>query len=104
MTLSWRWAAARGTLEPAAGVLAAALYFWQMPHFMALAYMARDDYVRGGYRMLSHPMYDATGRRLAGVALRNAAYMLPLGVAAVACGGGGVSSIPFKHSHIHTPR
>ena len=91
-------------MEPAAGVLAAALYFWQMPHFMALAYMARDDYVRGGYRMLSHPMYDATGRRLAGVALRNAAYMLPLGVAAVACGGGGVSSIPFKHSHIHTPR
>ena len=64
------WAAARGALEPAAGVLAAALYFWQMPHFMALAYMARDDYVRGGYRMLSHPMYDATGRRLAGVALR----------------------------------
>jgi hypothetical protein len=31
------WAAARGALEPAAGVLAAALYFWQMPHFMALA-------------------------------------------------------------------
>ena len=26
---------ARGALEPAAGVLAAALYFWQMPHFMA---------------------------------------------------------------------
>ena len=45
------WAAAReGAIEPASGVLAAALYFWQMPHFMALAYMAKDDYVRGGYR------------------------------------------------------
>jgi heme o synthase len=45
------WCAARGAIEPAAGVLAAALYYWQMPHFMALAYMARDDYVR---RVLSH--------------------------------------------------
>ena len=58
------WAAARGALEPAAGVLAAALYFWQMPHFMALAYMGKDDYIRGGYRMLSHPMYDPTGQGL----------------------------------------
>ena len=41
------WAAARDALEPQAMVLAAALYFWQMPHFMALAWMARDDYVRG---------------------------------------------------------
>jgi len=76
------WAAASGScgaMEPAAGVLAAALYFWQMPHFMALAYMARDDYIRGGYRMMSHPMYDATGRRLAAVAVRNSIYMLPLG-------------------------
>ena len=80
------WAAARDALEPQAMVLAAALYFWQMPHFMALAWMARDDYVRGGYRMMSHPAYDVTGRRVAAVALRNAAYMLPIGVAAVACG------------------
>ena len=80
------WAAARDALEPQAMVLAAALYFWQMPHFMALAWMARDDYVRGGYRMMSHPAYDVTGRRVAAVALRNAACMLPIGVAAVACG------------------
>ena len=44
------WAAARDALEPQAMVLAAALYFWQMPHFMALAWMARDDYVRGPSR------------------------------------------------------
>ena len=88
------WAAARDALEPQAMVLAAALYFWQMPHFMALAWMARDDYVRGGYRMMSHPAYDATGRRVAAVALRNAAYMLPIGVAAVAC---GLTTPPFAH-------
>ena len=66
------WAAAReGAIEPASGVLAGALYFWQMPHFMALAYMAKDDYIRGGYRMLSHHMSDPSGRRVAGVAMRN---------------------------------
>lgn len=30
-------------------ILPAALYFWQIPHFMALAYMCRDDYAAGGY-------------------------------------------------------
>ena len=80
------WAAARDGVEPAGLILAAALYFWQMPHFMALAFMARDDYVRGGYRMMSHPLFDRSGRRVAAVALRNAAAMLPLGLAAVACG------------------
>ena len=55
------WAAASGSRIFdddqifAASVLPLALYFWQMPHFMALAHMARDDYVRGGYRMMTHP-------------------------------------------------
>jgi len=89
------WAAAReGAIEPASGVLAAALYFWQMPHFMALAYMAKDDYVRGGYRMLSHPSSDPTGRRLAGVAMRNSFYMFPLGALAVGC---GLTTAPFAY-------
>ena len=47
-----------GALDPGAYVLGAALYLWQIPHFMALAYMGKDDYFNGGYRMLSHPMYD----------------------------------------------
>lgn len=45
---SRRWAAAAGHLEPGAGVLAALLYFWQLPHFMALAYLYRADYAAGG--------------------------------------------------------
>ena len=88
------WAAARDAVEPAGLILAAALYFWQMPHFMALAFMARDDYVRGGYRMMSHPLFDRSGRRVAAVALRNAAAMLPLGLAAVAC---GLATPPFAY-------
>ena len=75
-----------GALDPGAYVLGAALYLWQMPHFMALAYMGKDDYFNGGYRMLSHPMYDKTGRRVAGVALRNSLALLPLGLAACAMG------------------
>ncbi|GBF97898.1 hypothetical protein Rsub_10253 [Raphidocelis subcapitata] len=78
------WAAAAGSLEPASAVLAAALFFWQMPHFLALAWMHRDDYARGGFRMLS--MYDATGRRTAAAALRHCAYLAPVGAAAVALG------------------
>ena len=88
------WAAAReGAIEPASGVLAAALYFWQMPHFMALAYMAKDDYVRGGHRS-SRTRRATTGRRLAGVAMRNAFYMFPLGALAVGC---GLTTAPFAY-------
>ena len=90
------WAAANeeGRLDPGAYVLASALYLWQMPHFMALAYMGKDDYFNGGYRMLSHPMYDKTGRRVAAVALRNAVALLPLGVVASAL---GVTTSPFAY-------
>ena len=90
------WAAANelGTLDPGAFVLASALYLWQMPHFMALAYMGKDDYVNGGYRMLSHPMFDKTGRRVAGVAVRNSLALLPLGVLACAM---GVTTSPFAY-------
>ena len=47
-----------GVLEPGAGILAAVLYFWQMPHFLALAWLHREDYMRGGYAMLSR--YSST--------------------------------------------
>jgi protoheme IX farnesyltransferase len=79
------WASASGgTLEPGAAVLAGALFSWQMPHFMALAWMCKEDYMRGGFRMLSAT--DATGRRTALVALRHSLLLLPLGFLAVAAG------------------
>jgi heme o synthase len=74
------WTGATGSLDPGAAVLGAVLYLWQLPHFMALAWLCKDDYARGGYRMLS--LMDATGRRTAGVALRNALYLVPIGVIA----------------------
>ncbi|XP_057423738.1 protoheme IX farnesyltransferase, mitochondrial [Lotus japonicus] len=71
------WAAASGDISLNGWILPAALYFWQLPHFMALAYMCRDDYAAGGFKMYS--LADASGRRTALVALRNSIYLIPLG-------------------------
>ena len=57
------WAAARGTLDPGAWVLFAVLFLWQYPHFLAIAWVYRDDYRRGGFRML--PQMDPGGRKTA---------------------------------------
>lgn len=53
------WAAARGSISPAAWVLFAILFFWQFPHFMSIAWIYREDYARAGIRML--PVVDRTG-------------------------------------------
>jgi heme O synthase-like polyprenyltransferase len=45
-----------GLYDPGAWVLFAILFVWQLPHFLALAWMYRDDYARGGYKML--PVLD----------------------------------------------
>jgi heme o synthase len=57
------WAAARGTLDAGAWMLFAILFFWQLPHFFAIAWMYRDDYARAGFQMISTD--DATGARSA---------------------------------------
>ena len=44
----FRWAAASGEISYNSMILPAALYFWQIPHFMALAHLCRDDYTAGG--------------------------------------------------------
>ncbi len=47
------WAAARGELGPGAWVLFGILFFWQLPHFLALAWLLRDEYQGAGLQMLS---------------------------------------------------
>lgn len=54
------WAAARGELSSGAWVLFAILFFWQLPHFYALAWMYRKDYARAGFRMLTVNDEDAS--------------------------------------------
>jgi len=46
------WAAASGSLMWEALPLFAVLFLWQFPHFMAIAWMYREDYDRAGYRVL----------------------------------------------------
>jgi protoheme IX farnesyltransferase len=46
------WAAASGRLNSEAGMLYAMLFLWQFPHFMAIAWMYREDYDRAGYLVL----------------------------------------------------
>ena len=53
------WAAAHGSLSLGGWVLFAILFFWQFPHFMAIAWMYRDDYARAGIQML--PVVDKKG-------------------------------------------
>eukprot|EP01018_Ginkgo_biloba_P033261 Gb_16776 [translate_table: standard] len=74
------WAAATGQVTLGGLVLPALLYFWQIPHFMALAYLCRHDYAAGGFKMLS--LLDGNGERTSLAALRNCLYLLPVGFVA----------------------
>ncbi len=60
------WAAARGSLDAGAWILFLILFFWQLPHFLALAWMYREDYARGGFPMLpvEEPSGASTGRQV----------------------------------------
>ncbi len=54
------WAAARGSIGIEAWVLFAILFLWQFPHFLAIAWMYREDYGRAGILML--PVVEPDGR------------------------------------------
>lgn len=55
------WTAARSDLSVGAWVLFAVMFLWQMPHFLAIAWMYRDEYRAGGQPML--PVLDPDGVR-----------------------------------------
>jgi protoheme IX farnesyltransferase len=57
------WTAATGTLGAGGWIIFAILFFWQLPHFMAISWMYRDDYARGGFAMLA--VRDHDGRTTA---------------------------------------
>jgi heme o synthase len=54
------WTAARGDISLEAWVLFAILFLWQFPHFLAIAWMYREDYGRAGILML--PVVEPEGR------------------------------------------
>jgi protoheme IX farnesyltransferase len=81
------WAGALGVVSPGAFALAAILFVWQIPHFLALAWLYRDDYLRGGFRML--PAVDADGRLTSTVALLYSVLLVPLGLSVMLLGLAG---------------
>jgi protoheme IX farnesyltransferase len=70
------WAAATGDISLEALVLFGIVFFWQMPHFLAIAWMYRDDYARAGIPLL--PVLEPTGRRTGRQALIYAAALWPV--------------------------
>ena len=72
------WTAARGVIEWPAVALFAVLFVWQFPHFMAIAWLYRDDYARAGIRML--PVVEPDGWSTVMQALFYAVVMIPVSV------------------------
>jgi protoheme IX farnesyltransferase len=75
------WTAAGAPLDARPAVLFAILFLWQLPHFLALSWMYREDYARAGLRMLS--VGDADGRSTFRQAALDAAALLPISLAPV---------------------
>ena len=73
------WAAASGHLSPEAWLLYAVLFLWQFPHFMAIAWVYREDYHRAGYQVL--PSGSRGTRVMAWQAIVPAAALIPLTLA-----------------------
>ena len=73
------WAAARDALSIEAWTLFGIVFLWQLPHFLAIAWMFRDDYTRAGFAML--PVLEPDGRSTARQALVYAAALVPVSLA-----------------------
>ncbi|MDP4198925.1 MAG: heme o synthase [Bacteroidota bacterium] len=70
------WAAARGEIGLAGWVLFAILFLWQIPHFLAIAWMYRKDYARAGFPMLT--VIDPEGTRAAFQAVSYSLVLIPV--------------------------
>jgi protoheme IX farnesyltransferase len=89
------WTGATNQLSAAGWSLFAILFLWQLPHFMAIAWLYREDYARAGFKML--PVVDPEGRQTAAQAVCHAFGLIPvslfpslLGVAGVVYFGGAL--------------
>ena len=73
------WAAATNGLSQGAWILFGILFLWQLPHFLAIAWMYREDYARAGFPML--PVIEPDGRSTARQSVLYAAALVPLSLA-----------------------
>ncbi len=84
------WAASSGHLSIGGLSLFAIVFLWQIPHFMAIAWLYRDDYANAGFPML--PVVDRDGRRTGREAVRYTIALLPVSLVP---GLVGVSGPPY---------
>ncbi len=82
------WAGARGSLDAAAWVLFGILFFWQFPHFLAIAWLYRKDYARAGICML--PVVDPAGSATFGQIVFTAAALIPTSLLLTVVGRTGI--------------
>ncbi len=73
------WAAAKNSISQEAWVLFGIMFLWQLPHFLAIAWMYREDYGRAGFPML--PVIDPDGRSTARQTVVYTAALLPVSLA-----------------------
>jgi protoheme IX farnesyltransferase len=73
------WTAARGQIEWPGVALFGLLFVWQFPHFMAISWLYREDYAKGGIRML--PVVQPDGWSTVAEALFFAVLMIPVSLA-----------------------
>jgi protoheme IX farnesyltransferase len=70
------WSAAGAAIDVRAAALVAAMFLWQFPHFMAIAWLYRADYARAGQRMLT--VVDPSGLRAGAQAVVAALVLIPV--------------------------
>jgi len=70
------WTASRGEVAGGGAALFAIVFLWQIPHFMAIAWLYRDDYGKAGFPMLA--VIDPEGRRAGRQAFWYAAALVPV--------------------------
>lgn len=78
------WAAGAGELPTRAWTLFGIMFLWQLPHFLAIAWMYREDYARAGFPML--PVLEPNGRSTARQSVLYAAALVPLSLAPMLMG------------------
>lgn len=83
------YSAATGSLGLAGWIAFGILFFWQLPHFMAISWMYRDDYARGGFVMLS--VLDEDGRAVGRQAMLYSLALLAVSVAPFFFGMAGLA-------------
>jgi len=81
------WTAGSGGISVGGAALFAIVFVWQIPHFMAIAWLYRDDYRKAGFPML--PVIDPGGSRAGRQALLYAAALVPISLLPSAVGVSG---------------